>query len=282
MGYNRSRRSKQDGPSRQTLSSRKLESQLDDDRDTSLPILEDDCSSLPAEDKNEELPPPIIQLAMWDFGHCDVKKCTGRKLARFGFLKDSAWSCIKCNLFFLNMWTQCVSKEDLSLIKSKGLAVVDCSWARLKDVPFVKLRCPAPRLLPWLVAANPVNYGRPCELSCVEALASALIICGEEDSANTILSKFKWGHSFLSLNRHACTCPSFESLLSKHSPILNLPLSFNDLIFVTFYYEAFRLAHPLLAYQPTSRCCSEAKSPSLDRLGRHASIRSSGFCYDPL
>lgn len=41
---------------------------------------------------------------------------------------------------------QCVSKEDYTLIKRKGLAVVDCSWARLSDVPFVKLRCAAPRL----------------------------------------------------------------------------------------------------------------------------------------
>ncbi|KAG6394532.1 hypothetical protein SASPL_145121 [Salvia splendens] len=97
--------------------------------------------------------------------------------------------------------TQCVSQEDLELIKRRGLAVVDCSWARLDDVPFSKLRCAAPRLLPWLVAANPVNYGRPCELSCVEALAAALIICGEEETGHLILSKFKWGHAFLSLNR---------------------------------------------------------------------------------
>ena len=31
---------------------------------------------------------------------------------------------------------RCVSNEDADLIRSKGLAVVDCSWNRLADVPF--------------------------------------------------------------------------------------------------------------------------------------------------
>ncbi|KAJ6737150.1 RIBOSOME BIOGENESIS PROTEIN TSR3-like protein [Salix viminalis] len=152
---------------------------------------------------------PKIQLAMWDFGQCDAKKCTGRKLARFDLLKES----ICCTGFELRVssgfggivlspvGSHCVSREDYDIIKRKGLAVVDCSWARLEDVPFVKLRCASPRLLPWLVAANPVNYGRPCQLSCVEALSAALIICGEEETANLLLGKFKWGHAFLSLNR---------------------------------------------------------------------------------
>ncbi|GER35151.1 60S ribosomal protein L30 [Striga asiatica] len=156
--------------------------------------------------EGEEQTGPAIQLAMWDFGQCDAKRCTGRKLARFGLLKERGMMELRVSSGFGGVvlsptGTQCVSQEDLELIRRRGLAVVDCSWARLEDVPFTKLRCAAPRLLPWLVAANPVNYGRPCELSCVEALAAALIICGEEETGNLLLSKFKWGHAFLSLNR---------------------------------------------------------------------------------
>lgn len=47
---------------------------------------------------------------------------------------------------FSPVGTQCVSKADHPIVQRKGLAVVDCSWARLSDVPFAKLRCGAPRL----------------------------------------------------------------------------------------------------------------------------------------
>ncbi|KAK1261872.1 hypothetical protein QJS04_geneDACA008716 [Acorus gramineus] len=177
---------------------------------------------------------------MWDFGQCDSKKCTGRKLARFRLLKELRVSNGFGGIVLSPVGTQCVSKEDHVLMKRRGLAVVDCSWARLSDVPFVKLRCAAPRLLPWLVAANPVNYGRPCELSCVEALSAALIICGEAETANLLLGKFKWGHAFLSLNRELlkayseCTNSS-EIIVVQNSWLSNNskhPLGANDIALV--------------------------------------------------
>lgn len=56
------------------------------------------------------------------------------------------------------------------------------------------------RLLPYLVAANPVKFGQPLQLSCAEALAAGLYILGESAQAFEMLGKFGWGHSFFEVN----------------------------------------------------------------------------------
>ena len=91
--------------------------------------------------------------------------------------------------------------RDYHLIHSDGLAVVDCSWNRLDDVPFARIKSAAPRLLPWLVAANPVNYGAVQARRRRGASARGLYISGYRDAAELLMNKFKWGHGFITLNR---------------------------------------------------------------------------------
>ena len=91
-----------------------------------------------------------------------------------------------------------LSPADAARAERRGLAIVDVSWKRGK---FPSVPQAVARALPYLLAANPVNYGKPFVLSSVEALAAALVIFGHADEARAILSKFTWGAQFLALNR---------------------------------------------------------------------------------
>jgi pre-rRNA-processing protein TSR3 len=128
---------------------------------------------------------------------------------------------------------------------------VECSWARLEEVPFGKIKSRDERLrrlmpeatksandsVPFLIATNPVNYGKPWRLNCVEALAAGFYITGHDDWAEVLcvfaqaidpadirsLSKFTWGHSFYKMNGHLIqryrTCHTHEEVMAMQERI---------------------------------------------------------------
>lgn len=145
-----------------------------------------------------------IRLYAYHAGQCDPKKCTARKLERMGFLTFvPRIAALPAGTVLLSPeGERALSRADVPRARRHGLSVLDLSWKVTEKVGgFPAAPKAVGRALPYLVAANPVNYGKPFLLSSAEALAAALTIMGDPDRAREVLAKFAWGEQFLALNR---------------------------------------------------------------------------------
>jgi pre-rRNA-processing protein TSR3 len=134
-------------------------------------------------------------------GDDDPKKCTARKLERLGHAELHNSARATPSGIVLNPFAdRALSPADRHERGGVGerLVALDCSWETAEREAFdIK---GVHRSLPFLVAANPVNYGTAFQLNTVEAFAGALAILGECEQAEEILSTFSWGPTFLELN----------------------------------------------------------------------------------
>jgi len=144
----------------------------------------------------------MIRIEIYHTDECDPKKCSARRLAKFDLAKlVNRVNLITPHSIFMNPFSQkALSPTDRIYLKN-GISALDCSWESAMRIfkkisPRVEDRC-----LPYLVAANPVNYGKPTKLSTAEAIAAALYILGERTKALNIMDKFKWGITFIQLNK---------------------------------------------------------------------------------
>lgn len=126
----------------------------------------------------------------------DPEKCSARKLARFELATLHRSTRATPPGIVLNPFAKrALSPADADRDR---LIALDCSWETAEAEAFDLDG--THRALPFLVAANPVNYGTAFQLNTVEAFAGALVILGHRQQAEEILSKFSWGHTFLELN----------------------------------------------------------------------------------
>ena len=166
----------------------------------------------------------MIKLTVIDLKEDDPKKCTAKRLFKFNLVRlvNDINAIPKTVIILSPLSKKVISKEDSEQIKTYGLVAIDGSWKNIDKI-FKNVNGNL-RSLPYLVAANNVNYGKPYILTTAEALAAALIILGEEEQAMQILNKFKWGKTFLILNKELLeeykNCNSSAEIIEKQNLFL--------------------------------------------------------------
>jgi len=143
-----------------------------------------------------------MKLVVYHADEDDPKKCSARKLARFGFVKlETNIRRTPKDAILLNPFAEkSFSKEDKTLVEKNGILAVDCSWKNAENCfDYLDKRCHS-RSLPYVIAANPINYGKPFKLTTLEAFTVAVYILDEVEMAKDMLDLYKWGPHFLDLN----------------------------------------------------------------------------------
>ena len=143
-----------------------------------------------------------VRVVVYHAKQCDPKKCTALKLGRHNMVRivHRIRALPKGSVILNPFSKKAFSPKDRVRLEKRGLSAIDCSWMHADEVFELSMQG-ASRCLPYLIAANPVNYGAPTKLSTVEALAAALYIVGLKDKAEQLLSIFKWGPQFINLNQ---------------------------------------------------------------------------------
>ena len=129
----------------------------------------------------------------------DPHKCTAAKLAKFGLARAlfRVRQIPRESLILNPIADRILLANDRTL---RSLVAIDCSWEKAQS-EFRRGLPGLARRLPTLLAANPTNYAKRHKLSSAEALAAASYIMGHVEIAKKLLSLFKWGDTFLTLNR---------------------------------------------------------------------------------
>jgi pre-rRNA-processing protein TSR3 len=144
-----------------------------------------------------------IKLIVYHANEDDPKKCSAKKLKKFGYasLETNIRRVPKGAIVLSPYAEKSISKEDIDTARKNGILAVDCSWKNAESCfNLLDIKNNA-RALPFVIAVNPVNYGKPFKLTTLEAFATVLYILGEVEHAEDILKLYKWGPHFLKINK---------------------------------------------------------------------------------
>jgi len=143
----------------------------------------------------------VKKIVLFEYKHNDPKRDSGMKLVRLGLAKSIRPGDAFKGIVLSAEGRSVLSPADLPLIKSAGIGAVNCSWNRLDEVTNIPGgNLSRHRKLPFIVASNPINYGKAFKMNSAEALAAGLGIVGFREEAEKLTEKFSWSDEFWRLN----------------------------------------------------------------------------------
>ncbi|GAW83582.1 ribosome biogenesis protein TSR3 [Plasmodium gonderi] len=157
-----------------------------------------------------------IKLFMFDYNECHNKKCSCKKLYRFKKIKKAQINKKFKGIVLTPFCEKYFSINDKKIVENFGLSVIDCSWKSLDLLK--KTKFTNQRKLPYIIAVNSINYGKPYKLSCLESLAFCLYLCNYNKQCNDILNIYKWSSNFTTLNRDLL---DMYKLCNNHEEVKN-------------------------------------------------------------
>ena len=144
-----------------------------------------------------------VRLMVYHANDDDPKKCSAKKMHRLGHADlVTTPRKIPKQMVLLNPFSKkSLSMEDAEMAQKHGILAVDCSWEHAEEFFSGVHDKMINRSLPFLIAVNPVNYGKVLKLSTLEAFAAALMILNHQGQAEQILQIYKWAPNFLTMNK---------------------------------------------------------------------------------
>ena len=141
----------------------------------------------------------MIPVFVYDKNQCDPKKCTAKRMLKFGLAKEAKTlhAIPKGSIVLSPFAEKALSHDDIKYARH-GLVVMDLTWTNIDEFP--RPKGTNDRALPYMLASNPINWGRPMELNSAEAVMASLFILGEREQAETFLGRFNWAPEFMRLN----------------------------------------------------------------------------------
>lgn len=140
----------------------------------------------------------MIPVIVYDKNQCNPKKCTAKRMLKFGLAKkiNSIQNLPHGSIILSPFAKKALSPMDIKYAR-RGLVVVDVTWTNIDSFPRFQNNS---RALPYLLASNPINWGRPMKLNSAEAVMASLMILNCKEQANEFIERFNWAPEFIRLN----------------------------------------------------------------------------------